>query len=230
MIVYHGSYEDLKEIDLSKAKPNKDFGKGFYATNLQKQAELWAKQKGIEKQTNGVVSSFKFNESAYYDDDYKILRFDGYTKEWFRFIVANRKNESPENIHDYDIVEGPVADDFTFGEFDRYLAGVIKEDEFFERLKFKRDISHQICFCTNKSLDTIERINLKAYFKIEDIGASVTAFLEMNDKISEQKALDLYYESETYKKVSDETTELYNKSWQEIYDMLKKEIELNKKY
>ncbi|WP_461252230.1 DUF3990 domain-containing protein [Treponema sp. R8-4-B8] len=32
MIVYHGSYEEIVKIDLSKAVPNKDFGRGFYTT------------------------------------------------------------------------------------------------------------------------------------------------------------------------------------------------------
>jgi len=30
MKVYHGSYIKVDTIDLSKCKPNKDFGKGFY--------------------------------------------------------------------------------------------------------------------------------------------------------------------------------------------------------
>jgi len=34
MIVYHGSYTVIEEIDLSKSIPNKDFGKGFYVTKF----------------------------------------------------------------------------------------------------------------------------------------------------------------------------------------------------
>jgi hypothetical protein len=30
MIIYHGSYEEIVKIDLSKSVPNKDFGRGFY--------------------------------------------------------------------------------------------------------------------------------------------------------------------------------------------------------
>ena len=30
MILYHGTTVDIKEIDLQKSKPNKDFGKGFF--------------------------------------------------------------------------------------------------------------------------------------------------------------------------------------------------------
>ena len=30
MKVYHGSYVEIGEIDLSKSEPNRDFGRGFY--------------------------------------------------------------------------------------------------------------------------------------------------------------------------------------------------------
>lgn len=30
MILYHGTNADFGEIDLTKSKPNKDFGQGFY--------------------------------------------------------------------------------------------------------------------------------------------------------------------------------------------------------
>ena len=36
MILYHGTTVDIKEIDLQKSKPNKDFGKGFFAYSLNK--------------------------------------------------------------------------------------------------------------------------------------------------------------------------------------------------
>jgi len=39
MIVYHGSYTEIVEIDLSQATPNKDFGRGFYVTKIREQAE-----------------------------------------------------------------------------------------------------------------------------------------------------------------------------------------------
>ena len=42
MKVYHGSYIEIEEIDLSKSNPFKDFGKAFYVTKLREQAEFWA--------------------------------------------------------------------------------------------------------------------------------------------------------------------------------------------
>jgi predicted RNA-binding protein YlxR (DUF448 family) len=39
MKVYHGSYTQINEIDLSFSQAGKDFGRGFYVTNIRSQAE-----------------------------------------------------------------------------------------------------------------------------------------------------------------------------------------------
>ena len=36
MILYHGTTVDIKEIDLQKSKPNKDFGNRAYARDPRK--------------------------------------------------------------------------------------------------------------------------------------------------------------------------------------------------
>jgi len=226
MIVYHGGTEEIIKIDLSKAKSNKDFGKGFYVTNIKEQADKWAEVMADRRKSSGVVTCFKFDESVLDSDEYKVKVFDSNGEEWARFVATNRRNDTNTPIHDYDIVIGPVADDFRYRDFSKYLKNEMPEEEFFEGLKFvDADDSHQICFCTEKSLDTITRINLKAFHKIESIGVVITDSLVKNHGFSEAEAQDFYYNSEICEKVSDETTELYNKPWQEIYDMLKKEIE-----
>jgi len=37
MILYHGSNQDFNNVDLSKSKDRRDFGKGFYTVSM-----LWA--------------------------------------------------------------------------------------------------------------------------------------------------------------------------------------------
>lgn len=58
MKVYHGSYTEIVEIDLSKSRDNRDFGKGFYVTNIRSQAEYWAVRMGKLHGTEGVVTEF----------------------------------------------------------------------------------------------------------------------------------------------------------------------------
>jgi hypothetical protein len=48
-----------------------------------------------------------------------------------------------------------------------------------------------------------------------------TLMLEKN--IDEKVASRIFYTSATFLKLSDKNTALYKKSWQEIYEMLKKE-------
>ena len=35
MKLYHGTNIDFSEIDFKKCKPNKDFGRGFYLTDIK---------------------------------------------------------------------------------------------------------------------------------------------------------------------------------------------------
>ena len=45
--------------------------------------------------------------------------------------------------------------------------------------------------------------------------------------INEMEATDRYYTSNTYTQLADENTKFYLKSWQEIYELLKQEIDTN---
>jgi len=225
MILYHGSYTRIKEIDLSKARRNKDFGRGFYTTKVGRHADAMAKQQGRKHNCKGVVSIFKFDfDRAFLSGEYKIRRFDKYTLEWLGFIESNRTNKTDAPIHDYDMVEGPVADDKVIRNMPDYESGIISAEEFLEMLKYED--SHQICFCTQKSLDTIEPVSYEEYRKIKDVSSLVIYYLQMNDGMSEEDAQNFYYESDTYRQLSDEDTRLYMKPWEEIYEMLKKETPL----
>ena len=111
MQVYHGSYMRIDKINLSQCIPNKDFGQGFYVTKLHSQAAYWAERKGKKQRNVGFVTEFEYNENICRMMKLKVLRFDDYNDEWLEFVVLNRKNETEQQAHDYDIIEGPVADD-----------------------------------------------------------------------------------------------------------------------
>ena len=71
MIVYHGSYTEIKQVDLSQCEPNKDFGQGFYVAKIREQAEIWAEIKGDINHSKGVVSEFIFHETAFTNNTYQ---------------------------------------------------------------------------------------------------------------------------------------------------------------
>ncbi|MDR2684478.1 MAG: DUF3990 domain-containing protein [Prevotellaceae bacterium] len=223
MRVFHGSYTAIDRIDLSQCQPNKDFGRGFYVTKLRKQAESWAEIIGDIRDMAGVVSEFIFCERAFADDKYKILRFEDYSEAWLDFVILNRNRESTEQKHDYDIVEGPIADDRISRRIDDYLDGKVSKQKFLEELKHNKD-NHQICFCTLNSLQMLEKTDTKYSRLITDISESVIENLMTELHIDEEKAADMFYNSTIFSELSNENTKFYEKPLQEIYEMLKKEL------
>ena len=222
MKVYHGSFTEVSVIDLSKCEIGRDFGKAFYVTRLREQAESWAKRKGRVNQDDGIVTEYTFYENAYEHYNLKVLRFDRYNEEWLDFIISNRHPNA--SAHDYDIVEGPVANDDIAQRIFAYLAGEISKKDFLEELKFKHNESHQIAFCTMASLQMLEWVNRKTDMSLLGIDDAVIQSLIKDAGMPEERAVDLYYGSDTYRKLADETTGLYQKSWEEVLNLLKLEI------
>ncbi len=223
MKVYHGSYIKVDEIDLSKCKPNKDFGKGFYVTTLRNHAEEWARIIGEKYGTEGVVTEFEFSENDFTKSICKIKHFDGYNEEWLDFIVQNRDKNRKAPIHDYDIVIGPVADDKVQNTLRLYLKGKIAKEEFLRMLTYHEE-TNQICFCTLNSLQTIDRINDAPTYDLIIVSEPIIKQLMLEFNIDEEKATAMFFDSDTYNKLSDEEAKLYEKGWTEIYELLLSEL------
>jgi hypothetical protein len=226
MKVYHGSDTYIDVIDLAKCKPRKDFGRGFYVTNIYRQAEDMANRIAHWHNTQPAISEFDFDEFAYEDEDFKVLCFEGYTEEWFDFVMLNRNNQHQRQAHSFDIVEGPVADDTVSLRINDYLKGVISRQVFFDELKFYKK-THQICFCTDKSLQMLKRAyhEIDSIYHIDDL---VVQQLMTDYGLSDMRANDLYFDSGTYSRLIDEDSKLYQTPWTEIYKLLVQELNLKK--
>ena len=223
MKVYHGSYAEIGVIDLSLCETGKDFGQGFYVTKIREQAEFWAGKKGKRKGQSGFVTEYDFDEFFLERSDIiKVLRFEDYNEEWLDFIVLNRKNKSRHQAHDFDIVEGPVANDKVASEVDKYLEGIISKEQFLRDLTYNP--SHQICFCTMQSLQALTQSKGKIDIAIYDIGDKIVQSLMSDYDMNELEATDRYYTSKIYSLLADESTEFHKKNWQDIYELLKKEL------
>lgn len=225
MEVYHGSYTKIDKIDLSKGQFNRDFGQGFYVTKYKKHAESWAETIGSKHGTQGVVTEFTYYDTAFTERLCKVKHFDKYDEEWLDFIILNRSPFSPIPAHDYDIVEGPVADDKVQYRLTKFLQGQIEKSTFLKELTY-HETTHQICFCTMRALLCLERKDKTFALKIADISEIILSMLILDKKLDEEIASNLFYNSDVFAQLSDESTKLYQKSGQEIYDMLT--IELNK--
>jgi len=227
MKVYHGSYTKIEEIELAKCLPQKDFGQGFYVTKFRHHAESWANVIGRKHNTQGVVTEFDYTESPFAQRICKIKHFDDYNEEWLDFVVANRNNEEVKAIHDFDIVEGPVADDKVQNRIRDYLNGTISKQEFLKELTY-HEKTHQICFCTKVSLQLLKNIDRVRVSKFLHIGEPIVEKLVTDFNFDEKTATDKFFSSNTFSKLADTSNRLYEKNWTEIYDLLLNELKLQR--
>ena len=145
MKLYHGSNTKIEKIDLSKCRPYKDFGQGFYLTEIKEQAEKMASRTAHIYEGEPVVTEFEFDESAL--TKLSVKQFDEPNEEWALFVLANRSKESQQPTHSYDIVIGPVADDDISQLFRNFNDGYINLAMLVEGLKYKK-VSSQYFFHT----------------------------------------------------------------------------------
>jgi len=223
MLVYHGSYILIDEIDLEKCRPYTDFGKGFYVTKYKHHAENWAKKSGERHSTDGCVTVFNYIDGSFSDYICKKKCFNGYTEEWLDFIANNRNIDSVEQSHDFDIVEGPVANDKVQNRLQHYLSGKITKNDFLKELTYHEE-THQICFCTIASLQALKFVDRDLTFFIEQISENILSKIIQDKNIDPDLASDIYFSSKTFADITDKRHDHYKKDWQEIYKILQSEL------
>jgi len=152
LTLYHGSNQIFERVDLSKSKDNRDFGRGFYLTTLQKQAEAWAENMYIRHGGEGkFVYIFEFEENA----NLELKRYDGLNHEWLEMIKENRIKGNIQ--HGYDAVYGPVANDNTMRTIALYIAGIYTGEVALEQLKYFK-ANDQLSVHTDKALKYLKLI------------------------------------------------------------------------
>ncbi|MDR2487253.1 MAG: DUF3990 domain-containing protein [Clostridiales Family XIII bacterium] len=168
--LYHGTIHDFTAVDVRKGKPFKDFGQGFYASQSRESAVNMAlrnrdielrrlARRGITREVTPWLHTFVLESARL--GALKVKRFHEVDKEWVRFVVSNRTNETPQ--HDYDIVVGATANDVTSRTAQLYLAGEygdVGSDEavsfFLRRIQPER-LPRQFFFGTQRAADLLVR-------------------------------------------------------------------------
>lgn len=157
MKLYHGTNCDFTEIELSKCKPNKDFGKGFYLNDIRKQAlDMAIRRCEFELSGTPIVQEYYFDENSLNNGDCKVKIFKGVCVEWAEFILQNRTSKK-EVVHGYDIVVGPVADDGVVYQLNLYMQHFITIEQLVRGLEYKR-LNNQYFFGTDKAISKLKRI------------------------------------------------------------------------
>lgn len=102
--------------------------------------------RALTKKGPSVVNCYSYTE----DRKLKTLCFEEMSEEWLEFVVACRRGKE----HDWDIVEGPMADDQIWDYVEDYISQKISRNAFWELVKFRYP-THQIVFCTEDALNTL---------------------------------------------------------------------------
>lgn len=146
--IYHGSRNIVQYPEIRIARYHKDFYYGFYCTNIWEQAERWSTRMGA----NGIVNIYAYQDNP----KLRYLKFEEMTEDWLDFVVACRLGKA----HDYDIVEGPMANDTIFNYIQNFADKKISRSAFWELARFKYP-THQLSFHTASALESLEFIEGK---------------------------------------------------------------------
>ena len=157
MKLYHGSNVDFDKIDLAKCRPNKDFGQGFYLTDIRPQAEAMAVRRcEFEESGTPIVQEYEFDERLIHCHELRCKVYSGVSQEWAEFILMNRMAHGVRK-HDYDIVVGPVADDGVVFQLNLYMQRLITMDTLVKELTFSH-LNNQYFFGTERAIQHLKRV------------------------------------------------------------------------
>lgn len=170
MILYHGSNIVIDSINLAMCRPYKDFGKGFYLTDIEEQAEKMAIRVSRIYGGSPIVNVFEIQDNFKEIPNINIKDFGlQTTEEWAKFVMNNRdrafsdiENDLCNKDNKYDIVIGPVADDNMALLFRQYENEVIDFETLLKGMIYKKT-SSQYSFHTEKSIKLLSRKVGKSY-------------------------------------------------------------------
>lgn len=155
--LYHGSNVFIEKIDLTRSHPDKDFGKGYYLTDIRTQAEAMSiRRVRIAGEGEPTLTVYNFDESQLHSPELRVKVFDEPTEEWALFVLSNREASLTGYTHDYDIVIGPIADDGVAFQLDRYTRHMITLVTLVEELTYRK-LNRQYYFGTERALQTLIR-------------------------------------------------------------------------
>ena len=149
MTVYHGSMLTVNRPLAKAGRPNLDFGRGFYVTDIREQAERWALRTGGRYNEPPLLNIYQLDIETI-RVKYRMLKFNDYNKEWLDFIVANRKGE--RTWANYDLVEGGVANDRVIDTVESYMIGNMTLEMALGQLA-QHQPNNQICLLNQEMID-----------------------------------------------------------------------------
>ena len=169
MLLYHGSNQEIKSIDLRECKPYKDFGRGFYLTTIREQAIQMARRTTRIFSGSPYVTEFEFDETICVNSSLSVKVFDSPTAGWAQFVLNNRNRRfvdfSDPNCNQdnkFDIVIGPVANDDIALLFRTFSSGHIDLEALVKGMKYRK-LNDQYSFHTKIAISFLLKMGVHAY-------------------------------------------------------------------
>lgn len=158
MTLYHGSNVAIETIDLNLCSPNKDFGQGFYLTDIREQAvQMATRRVRIAGEGEPTVSAYNFDDTLLHETTLRVKIFNAPSEEWALFILANREAGRTGYRHDYDVVVGPIADDGVAFQLERYARKMISMETLVAELTYRK-LNRQYFFGTELSISKLQKL------------------------------------------------------------------------
>lgn len=167
MILYHGTNIDIQSIDLASCRPYKDFGRGFYTTEILEQAQKMAKRVAKIYGGTPVVNLYEVTDDFMENGGLNTLDFGSIPSEKWAVFVMNNRNRfytdfgSTDCNFDckYDIVHGPIADDDMAVLFRQYQNNLLSLNALMDGMTF-RETTNQCSFHTEKAVSLLRKVGV----------------------------------------------------------------------
>jgi len=129
---------EVRRPDIRHSRLAVDFGPGFYVTPLIEQARSWCDRQ-LRRHGSAVLNAYELEDAAWSSGN--VLTFDSYSDAWLDFVSTCRAGN---DVSDYDIVMGGVANDRIFDTLELYFEGMIDSQSALQRLRYEKP-NLQIC-------------------------------------------------------------------------------------
>lgn len=148
MIVYHGSYCEVKYPNIEFSRDALDFGKGFYVTNIKEQAINWARKFELRGKKSYInIYDLDLDEIK---KKYRIKEYLTYSEEWLDFILECRNGN--KIYLENDVIIGGIADDRVYNTLELFEDNLINKEEALKRLRYYKP-NNQICIVNQEIID-----------------------------------------------------------------------------
>ncbi|MCR4674143.1 MAG: DUF3990 domain-containing protein [Lachnospiraceae bacterium] len=145
MRLFHTGFLEIKTPDIYYGRKNADFGQGFYLTDDMEFSRRWAKER---KGETTICNTYELNTEGL-----SVKEFSR-SEEWFDYINKNR-NHKPDELKEYDIIMGPIANDTIYDVMGIITSGYLDAKESLQLLMIGPEY-HQITIKSEKAAAQLE--------------------------------------------------------------------------